>query len=54
MSRLSCRGEDRRCGQFKDGKSADEAAIETCSPCHEPAKAHDFVYTRYAANDPTR
>jgi hypothetical protein len=19
-----------------------------CFPCHEPAKAHDFVFTRYA------
>ena len=35
-------------GQFKDGKSADEAAIKTCAPCHEPAKAHDFVFTQYA------
>src|ERR1039457_4412238 len=35
-------------GQFKDGKSADETVLKTCAPCHEPAKAHDFVYTRYA------
>lgn len=21
---------------------------KTCFPCHEPAKAHDFVYTRYS------
>jgi len=35
-------------GQFKDGKSADEALLKTCFPCHEPAKARDFVYTRYA------
>jgi len=35
-------------GQFKDGKSADETALKTCFPCHEPAKARDFVYTRYA------
>jgi hypothetical protein len=33
--------------QFNDGKSADEAVIKTCFPCHEPAKAHDFVFTRY-------
>ena len=35
-------------GQFKDGKSADETVLKTCFPCHEPAKARDFVYTRYA------
>ena len=34
--------------QFDDGKSADEATLKTCFPCHEPAKTHDFVYTRYA------
>ncbi|HEX3864931.1 MAG TPA: cytochrome P460 family protein [Stellaceae bacterium] len=34
--------------QFNDGKAVDEATIKTCFPCHEPAKAHDFVYTRYA------
>ena len=31
----------------KDGKPADEAVHKTCFPCHEPAKAHDFVFTRY-------
>jgi hypothetical protein len=35
-------------GQFKDGKSADETVLKTCFPCHEPAKARDFVFTRYA------
>jgi hypothetical protein len=35
-------------GQFKDGKPADEALHKTCFPCHEPAKARDFVFTRYA------
>jgi hypothetical protein len=35
--------------QFNDGKPlADEAVIKACFPCHEPAKAHDFVFTRYA------
>jgi Cytochrome P460 len=34
--------------QFNDGKLADEAALKGCSPCHEPAKARDFVFTRYA------
>jgi hypothetical protein len=34
--------------QFTDGKPADEAALKGCSPCHEPAKSSDFVYTRYA------
>ena len=34
--------------QFNDGKPADEALHKTCFPCHEPAKARDFVFTRYA------
>ena len=33
---------------FTAGKPADEAAHKTCFPCHEPVKARDFVYTRYA------
>jgi hypothetical protein len=36
-------------GDFKDGKPSDEAMHKTCFPCHEPAKDHDYVYTRYAA-----
>src|SRR5271166_2828275 len=35
-------------GQFKDGKPADEAVLKTCFPCHEPGKAHDYVFTHYA------
>jgi hypothetical protein len=35
-------------GDFKDGKPADEAKHKTCFPCHELAKASDFVFTRYA------
>jgi hypothetical protein len=34
--------------QFKDGKPADEGVHKTCFPCHEPAKARDFVYTDYS------
>jgi hypothetical protein len=33
---------------FKSGKPGDKALHETCFPCHEPAKAHDFVFARYA------
>ena len=33
---------------FNDGKPADEAMHKTCFPCHEPVKAHDFVFTHYA------
>lgn len=33
---------------FKDGKPGDQALHEACFPCHEPAKAHDFVFARYA------
>ena len=32
----------------KDGKPADEAKLKTCFPCHQPIKASDFVFTRYA------
>ena len=32
----------------KDGKPADEAMHKTCFPCHEPAKARNFVFTYYA------
>jgi len=34
--------------QFDDGKPADVTLLKTCFPCHAPAKAHDFVFTRYA------
>jgi Cytochrome P460 len=33
---------------FKDGKPGDKALHETCFPCHEPARAHDFVFAHYA------
>lgn len=32
----------------KEGKPADAAKHKTCFPCHEPAKARDFVFTHYA------
>jgi Cytochrome P460 len=36
----------------KNGKTADEALMRTCAPCHQTgdkiANAHDFVFTRYA------
>jgi hypothetical protein len=35
-------------GDFTEGKPADEAKQRTCFHCHEPLKAHDFVFTRYA------
>jgi len=34
--------------QFDDGKPVDGAALKGCFSCHEPAKARDFVFTRYA------
>jgi len=34
--------------QFKDGKPDPAAVLTTCFPCHEPVKARDFVFTRYA------
>jgi len=34
---------------FKNGKPGDKPLHEACFPCHEPAKAHDFVFAHYAA-----
>jgi len=34
--------------QIKGGKADPAAALKTCFPCHKPAEAHDFVFTRYA------
>jgi len=31
--------------QFTGGKPVNEAAAGACFSCHEPAKAHDFVFT---------
>jgi hypothetical protein len=33
---------------FKNGKPGSEALHKTCFPCHQPAKARDYVFTRYA------
>ena len=33
---------------FDDGKSAGEAVLKTCFPCHQAVAARDFVFTRYA------
>jgi hypothetical protein len=33
---------------FMDGKPGNEALHETCFPCHQPLKAQDYVFTRYA------
>jgi hypothetical protein len=32
----------------KDGKSAPEADLKKCFPCHEPIKDRDFVFTHYS------
>ena len=34
--------------QFKDGKPADQAVLNTCYPCHESIKSHDLVFTHYS------
>jgi Cytochrome P460 len=34
--------------EFNEGKPVAEAVLKGCSSCHEPAKANDFVFTRYA------
>jgi len=33
---------------FKDGKPSSEEMHKNCFPCHEPLKAQDYVFTRYA------
>jgi hypothetical protein len=33
---------------FTNGKPGNEALHKTCFACHEPAKARDYVFTRYA------
>jgi hypothetical protein len=35
-------------GQFTNGKPDEEALHKTCFSCHQPAKGHDLVFTRYA------
>lgn len=37
-------------GQFREGKPDPTAKLETCFPCHEPAKQHDLLFTHYAKN----
>jgi hypothetical protein len=34
--------------QFKDGKPDSAAQLNTCFPCHIPAKALDYLFTHYA------
>src|SRR5262245_36084251 len=34
--------------QFTDGKADDEAVHKSCFACHQPARNHDFVFTRYS------
>ena len=33
---------------FKNGRAGDKPLHETCFPCHQPAKGHDFVFAHYA------
>jgi Cytochrome P460 len=35
-------------GHFADGKPGAAAFMKSCFPCHEKAKATDFVFTHYA------
>jgi hypothetical protein len=34
--------------QFNDGKTAGDATLKTCFPCHQAVKDRDFVFTRYS------
>ena len=40
-------GNEIAIGAFKEGM-VPFPLRETCFPCHEPAKAHDFVFAHYA------
>jgi len=33
---------------FNDGKSADEAVLQSCFPCHQAITSRDLVFTRYS------
>jgi Cytochrome P460 len=33
---------------FTNGKPGSEALHQTCFPCHQPGREHDYVFTRYA------
>lgn len=35
-------------GHFDNGKSADEAVLKKCFPCHQAISGRDFVFTRYS------
>jgi hypothetical protein len=35
-------------GHFENGKSADEAVLKKCFPCHQAISGRDFVFTRYS------
>ena len=35
-------------GHFDGGKSADEAVLKKCFPCHQAISGRDFVFTRYS------
>lgn len=35
-------------GHFDEGRTADEAMLKTCFPCHQAVESRDFVFTRYA------
>jgi hypothetical protein len=34
--------------QFDDGKPVEAARLSGCFGCHVPAKARDFVFTKYS------
>ena len=35
-------------GDFTNGKPGNAALMKTCFSCHQPAKDHDYIFTRYA------
>lgn len=35
-------------GHFENGKSASDAMLATCFPCHQRVAGRDFVFTRYS------
>ena len=35
-------------GHFENSKSADDAVLKKCFPCHQAISSRDFVFTRYS------
>lgn len=34
--------------QFNEGESVNKAVYSSCFPCHQPVRARDYIFTKYA------